>query len=190
MAAFYRATLAEFLVTGSAAGLNCLTSGLAAAGFDLRPDQHAAWAEEWPLLERCLRTVVAANPSASGWCLLLEYPIPGRQKRIDAVLLTDGGIIALEFKGGEKPTSAACWQVREYCWNLRDFHLESRGVRIAPIVCAVGMAADAQKQDLAFSDRQALVLDNQVCNPDGLAEAVRTAYACIRSRGEWGFNAQ
>src|SRR5258708_4567893 len=165
MAAFYRATVADFLVTDTAAGLNSLTSGLAAAGFDLKPDQYASWVEEWPLLERCLRAVVATNPSASAWCLLLEYPIPGRQKRIDAVLLTDGGIIVIEFKSSERPTSAAYWQVREYCWNLRDFHLESRSIRVAPIVCAVGMAAVAQKQDLAFSDRQSLVLDLQVCNP-------------------------
>src|SRR5438876_5709309 len=135
MAAFYRAAVADFLITDAAAGLTCLTSGLAAAGFDMKPDQYAAWVEEWPLLGRCLRALVAENPSASAWCLLLEYPIPGRQKRIDAVLLTNGGIIVIEFKSGEKPTSAACWQVREYSWNLRDFHLESRSIRIAPIVC-------------------------------------------------------
>src|SRR5882724_336809 len=98
MAAFFRATVAEFLDTGGQTVLNCLTSGLAAAGFDMKPDQYAAWIEEWPLLESCLRAVVAAVPPASSWSLLLEYPIPGRRKRIDGVLLTDGGIIAIEFK--------------------------------------------------------------------------------------------
>ena len=127
MAAFFCATVAEFLTTGSAAGLNCLTSGLAAANFDLKPDQHAAWEEEWQLLEICLNAVVAANPSASAWFLLLEYPIPGRQKRIDAVLLTHGGIIAIEFKRGKKPTSAACWQVREYCLTSNESKPVERG---------------------------------------------------------------
>ena len=189
MPAFFRATVAGFLATGTVAGLNQLASGLAAAGFDLKPDQHAVWTEEWPFLEVCLRAVVAKNPRATNWSILLEYPIPGRHKRIDAILLTDGGIIVIEFKSGEEPTSAARWQVREYCWNLRDFHLQSRDVRIAPIVCTAGLTLRRQQGELLFSDRQGLVLDIQVCNPGGLAETIQQAHACLKGRGTWSFDA-
>lgn len=176
MPAFLRTTIAEFASVGAIMGLHKLTSGLAAAGFDLSPEQHAAWTDEWPRLDRAFNELLQMFPSAKGWQVLLEYPIPGRRKRIDCVLLTDRGIIVIEFKSSAGVSTAAKWQVREYCWNLRDFHRESRGAEIAPIVCSVEATNVLRDRELTFSDRHRLVLDVEVCDTAGLADSILKAY--------------
>ena len=57
MSAFFRATVADFLATSSAQGLDQLTAGLAAQGFDLTPDQRVAWVEEWARLQTVLASL-------------------------------------------------------------------------------------------------------------------------------------
>lgn len=119
---------------------------------------------------------------------MLEYPIPGRQKRIDAVLLTPKGIIVVEFKSGNEVSSAARWQVREYCWNLRDFHSKSRDVPLAPILCVAELTQPAELESLEFSDRHKLVLDLQNCNPSGLAAALAHAFEHLQDHPIWNFD--
>ena len=188
MPAFFRATVRDFLTTTTAQGLDQLTGGLAAQGFDLTPDQRAAWVEEWPRLQTTLRSVSEVQPAVLDWAVLLEYPIQGRQKRIDAVLLTPNGIIVVEFKSGDEASSAARWQAREYCWNLRDFHRESRGVHLAPILCIAALAQPTEADVLEFADRHQLVLDLQTCNPGGLAPALVRAFERLRAHLGWQFN--
>jgi hypothetical protein len=186
--AFFRATVAGFLATTTAQGLDQLTAGLAAQGFDLTPDQRAAWVEEWARLQTALQSLSDVQPSVLTWALLLEYPIPGRQKRIDAVLLTPNGMIVIEFKSGREASSAARWQAREYCWNLRDFHRESRHVPMAPVLCIVEFAQSIEAESLEFSDRHQLVLDLQICNPVGLAPALARAFERLRAHPDWQFH--
>lgn len=188
MSAFFRATVADFLATPPAQGLDQLTAGLAAQGFDLTPDQRVAWVEEWARLQTALGSLLDAQPTTKDWALLLEYPIPGRRKRIDAVLLTQHGIIVVEFKSGDEASSAARWQTREYCWNLRDFHRESRGVPLAPVLCVAELPQPAEAGSLEYSDRHNLVLDLQSCNPAGLAAALARAFDRLRAHPDWRFD--
>src|SRR3977135_382951 len=137
MPAFFRATLAEFFETPIEAGMLKLTGGAAAEGFELKPDQHQAWLEQWPCLQSVLRAAATATPAAADWSVLLEYEIAGRRKRLRCFLLQGAGGVAIEFKvGADSFESGDRWQLREYSWNLRDFHRESRGVPIAPILVA------------------------------------------------------
>ena len=51
--------------------------------------------------------------------MILEYPIPRRQKRIDAVVLSQERIFCLEFKtGGQKLPHSALNQVEDYALDL------------------------------------------------------------------------
>ncbi|MGQ9635623.1 MAG: hypothetical protein ACUVXB_15435 [Bryobacteraceae bacterium] len=52
-------------------------------------------AERLPILRAAL-----ASDSARAWSVLLEYAIPQREKRIDAVILAHDVILVLEFKCG------------------------------------------------------------------------------------------
>ncbi len=96
MAAFYRATVAEFLAGDPARLMLDLTSGVAGMGFDLRADQYGAWVEQAEILDSSLTQLCQQTSSGATWGLLLEYQIPGRPKRLDAVLLDGAGIIAIE----------------------------------------------------------------------------------------------
>ncbi|HSB14223.1 MAG TPA: DUF2075 domain-containing protein [Bryobacteraceae bacterium] len=83
-----------------------------------------------------LRTALS-QPFAGDWHLLLEYPIPRRGKRIDAVLLAKDLILVIEFKcGARQYDRVAHVQVEDYCLDLRDFHRESRNRTLVPVLVA------------------------------------------------------
>lgn len=67
----------------------------------------------------------------------MEYEIPRRQRRIDAVLIADTIVLVIEFKvGATSFERAALWQVEDYALDLRDFHKESHGRVIVPVLVA------------------------------------------------------
>ena len=72
-------------------------------------------------------------PTATTWGLLLEYQIPGRPKRLDAVLLDGAGIIAIEFKIGASEFRAPDkWQLPNTA-GIFVTSTESEGAPIAPV---------------------------------------------------------
>lgn len=130
MPAYYRDTLAGFLTADPAAVLAALSAGYERDGFpaDLRPTVAA-----WRKAVAALRATAADLPG--GWPLLLEYPIPRRSKRIDAVVLAAGLVCVLEFKTGAAPLTAAdARQVEDYALDLRDFHAATAGRPVLPVL--------------------------------------------------------
>jgi hypothetical protein len=96
-----------------------------------------AWSEEIRILGVALRAVVAHEPSARGWGILLEYPLFRVGRRLDAILLLGRVICVIEFKVGAKfGDSAAKRQAEDYALDLRDFHGPSAGADLYPLVCA------------------------------------------------------
>src|SRR5258708_10099030 len=133
MAAFYRATLRDFLSDQPRTVLGCLTAHV--THNELQRRQIKAWECEIDLLRLVCGTLSGRFPGAHMWSLLLEYPIPRRQKRLDAVMLAHDVIFCMEFKTEEKAHSLqARRQVEDYALDLRDFHEVSRGRRLVPIV--------------------------------------------------------
>jgi hypothetical protein len=103
-----------------------------------------AWRECVPLLRRALREVMAKHPEAADWSVLLEYVLPLRDRRPDAVLLAGPAVFVVEFKvGADSYDSAAVWQVQSYALDLRDFHPLCRGRPIVPILVATEAGAQA-----------------------------------------------
>jgi hypothetical protein len=106
------------------------------------PAQLHAWQEQVRLLQRCIR-----QAGGEAWTIALEYDLLRLEKRIDAVLLTGGAILVLEFKIGAtgigNPDRA---QVSDYAQDLFDFHAGSRRHPIQPIVVATGCARPATFQ--------------------------------------------
>lgn len=131
-----RYTLAEFLdappdqVLGRLAQLyaDLCFSALLTAAID-------AWKDQIPILKNAIGELIASRPDASGWSMLLEYVLPMRDRRPDAVILAGPAIFVLEFKvGAESHDSAAMWQVQSYALDLRDFHPGCSGRAIVPIL--------------------------------------------------------
>jgi hypothetical protein len=110
---------------------------------EVSAEQIEAWRVQLPILR-----VALSRGCARDWHLFLEFPIPRRGKRIDAVILTNSLVLVLEFKCGAKHyLSDATAQVEDYCLDLRDFHKGSHDRTIVPVLIAtnaelVGFPAD------------------------------------------------
>jgi hypothetical protein len=139
--AYYANTVFGFLRDSANAILGQLASGYSNSGYsDLDSGQIQAWVIELEILKS------AAAGFESTWGVLLEFPIPRRQRRIDAVLIARDVVVVLEFKGGvSDQTIAAAEQVEDYALDLAEFHEPSNGRVIIPIVVA--------PQPLTFSHR-------------------------------------
>jgi hypothetical protein len=137
MSAFYEKSVSGFLQDDLDHILGKLTARAGEAGFYQQlHSQTAAWQVQLDLLRSTLLELNEELASRS-WHILLEYPIPRRGKRIDAVLLLPGCIVVLEFKcGSQAYDSTAMMQLEDYCLDLADFHRESAGRVIVPILVA------------------------------------------------------
>ena len=130
MPAIYRASVAEFLTCDTDTIIGRLSTLAGRPSTELTSAQLEAWREQIGILR------LALTPRASLWChLLLEYPIPRRGKRIDAVILIEGLILVIEFKCGARTYDRdARLQVEDYCLDLRDFHAQSSQRLLVPIL--------------------------------------------------------
>jgi len=131
MPAWWSASLAEFFVEDPEAIVGMLSTRLVETHPLNRATQVQTWREEIVLLRQAL------TEAPQRWHLLLEYPLLRLGRRIDAVLLTDGAIVVLEFKLGEQSFSnVGRQQVEDYALDLFDFHAESRSFPLVPILIA------------------------------------------------------
>ncbi len=137
MPAYHRSSLREFLDDDPDRIVGRLTDQAAGAGFFLQLHaQTIAWRDSIALLRGAAARLVAAC-DAGDWALLLEFPIPRRGKRADAVILAGPVVLVLEFKCGARdyPRDAVA-QVEDYALDLADFHRESRDRPIVPLLVA------------------------------------------------------
>ena len=181
MPAYYRTTLAEFLADDPSRILGVLASRSAQQGFtDLKQRQTHAWERQITSLRATASQLAESRPASGQWGLLLEYPIPRRQKRIDAVLLAADVIFCVEFKTEEREhTAQAKQQAEDYALDLRDFHEESRMHRIIPV--AVSLRAAGSPAFVASDDGN-LVRPPLATNGEELAN-VLTAALDIETQG-------
>jgi hypothetical protein len=132
--AFYFAEVREFLTTEGASIVGRLATAQARAYPELKAQQVEAWREEVRLLKRALSELGA---DATGWGLLLEFQLHRLRKRIDAVVLMPGVVVALEFKVGASEFSGADRrQAEDYALSLRDFHEYSQSRLVVPVLCS------------------------------------------------------
>src|SRR3954452_19592842 len=98
MPAYYSGLVQDFLKKPVQEVRDALSSGYSADKYaDLKISQIDAWREEIDTLRTTFESSIIAE-HASTWPLLLEFAIPRRKSRIDAVLLIGDAIAVLEFK--------------------------------------------------------------------------------------------
>ncbi len=140
MPAYYRAPLHHFVQEPASSILGELAVANGNARFPLAPEAMEAWKLQLPTLTSGCGELIAAHPAAADYELLFEYPIPRVGKRIDAVLLMNDVIVAIETKTGHAPTTAER-QVDDYAIYLACFHEPSAGRTIVPLVISDGRIA-------------------------------------------------
>ena len=123
----------EFISTDEDTLIGRLTRAVASTGVSSqRTAQIDAWKLEIQLLKEQLTSREFEN-----WYIVLEYEIPRRSRRPDVVLLNSTTIFVVEFKMRARVfDSTSRWQVTSYARDLRDFHSESHGRSIVPVLCA------------------------------------------------------
>jgi hypothetical protein len=149
LSAYYRNSLAEFVKASPTEIAFALVDQNGKFGFpELKTDAVDAWKDEIFQLQNQLGNLVDELAEARQWGLLLEFPIPRRQKRIDVVLLAGRLIIVLEFKSGlGSALSSAKRQVEDYALDLAYFHEPSHGRVIVPIVIGPGIPYQTSHYD-------------------------------------------
>lgn len=126
--AYYSAALSDFIRHDPEHILGVLASR---HQFALEGTQRDAWLAQIAILKR------QAPAFGVDGHILFEYSIPRVGKRVDVVLLTNGVVFVLEFKvGAKRHTSHAVDQAHDYALDLKNFHEESRGRFIVPVVVA------------------------------------------------------
>ena len=146
MTAGFITSLSEFVSTEADQVIGQLTQSLTRQGFDqLRLKQVPAWEQQFSILQTACRGLLLRDVDAGDWHILLEYAIPRRQKRPDVVVLARDLVFVIEFKvGSQQHDSASKWQAESYARDLHDFHAESAGRVIIPIL--VSTEADEHQQ--------------------------------------------
>jgi hypothetical protein len=164
--AWYAAPIAEFLNTPPERVVGVLAAN---SEFDVRVEQREAWRAEIDLLARAL-------PGLPG-TLLLEFSIPRMGRRIDAVLLVDAIVFAIEFKVGEAAFHRTAYeQVWDYALDLKNFHEASHAAAIVPILAATGVVLTPPIGLDPDSDR---VYRPVTIGSDGLRDIIDSAVATI-----------
>lgn len=139
MSAFYHSAVLEFLQADPSKVLGELNLQARNSVSTIRVSTTLSWERAISLLKATLARLLRMSPQVGNWGLLLEYEIPRRNRRIDAVLLAGGLVFVLEFKTGESGDLAeARRQAEHYALDLRDFHQASGGLPILPVAVARG----------------------------------------------------
>ena len=164
MAHGHASTVGEFLKIDEDSLIGQLASGVFGTGInELSNAQERAWREEVRLLRDQLSALVFQD-----WYIILEYEIPRRSRRPDVILLSATTIFVVEFKmGSSRWDSASRWQTESYARDLRDFHAESNGRKIIPILCVTG-AEDDPSQNEEKNEETSIVHELVKSNGSGL----------------------
>ena len=143
MASFYRATVQHFLSQSNEHVLAALSIAYANRGYTSQySDQTLTWERDLVLLRKVLQQCVTECSHAGSWGMLLEFSIPRKELRIDAVLLIRDMVVILETKTGLALTPAKR-QIEEYALLLHYFHKASNDRRIIPIVLSSTSLAES-----------------------------------------------
>jgi hypothetical protein len=113
-----------------------LQANASSRGFSVSPIAREAWRKTIEEMKWFLETI-ELRMGVEEWGILLEYQIPRRALRPDVVLLARGTVYVIEFKiDSDVFDRSALMQVSEYAQDLRDFHRESLGRKIVPVLIA------------------------------------------------------
>jgi hypothetical protein len=183
MGAFYSNTITGFLQDSTKSILGTLTHQAGIAGFHQQlHTQTLSWDEEIDTLKYSFKNILTDNPLAGDFGILLEYPIARREKRIDAVIIANDTIIVIEFKVGSNDYfSSDKEQLLDYCLDLRDFHFQSRGKNIIPILLATN-GPSTENINIENSDQVKEILTANSNDLTNKLEAVFKQY-CSNSEG-------
>lgn len=170
MRAWYRGSFDELMAAQPRAIAAELSANAASRRLSPNPESLDAWTASIARLQETAASIVEREPAARSWHCFLEFEVPRRSRRIDAVVLADDVIFVLEWKvGASRFDRAAIWQTEQYALDLRDFHEGSRGRCIVPLLIASEAESQPGRPVLAT---ERLAQEVQLVAPAGIADAI------------------
>jgi hypothetical protein len=155
MSSYFRSTVEQFLRTPKSELLAALTLRYSEAGFRaMSADTPLTWWADLESLQQALQTVCEQREDAAQWGLLLEFTVPRKLNRLDAVLLAGEQIVLLECKTGLAAGDARR-QVETYALLLHYFHAESANRQILPVVVSHANGSEIEGEAQKIALRQA-----------------------------------
>jgi hypothetical protein len=118
-------------------------------GFNAAGSQVEAWLEEIEVLKRAFRDLSISKPSCLEWSVVLEYELPlegGR--RPDVIVLGPNKIYVLEFKQDPILQRSSLDQVAAYARDLAEYHSESHGVEVLPLLVPTKTIDKSETRDV------------------------------------------
>ena len=187
MPAFYFRTLPDFIDDNDALIVGRLTTAASQAGFFQQVhSQTDAWHAQLGVLKNVARTLTRAAGRVV-FHILLEYPIPRRGRRIDAVILAGSVVLVLEFKCGASEYSRdSLAQVEDYSLDLCDFHRASRQRPIVPIL----VATEGADKPFVGTDPSEPVKLARCANGGNLAEMILDCFSRFHNAAAPGIDPQ
>ena len=123
----YSNNITNFIKADSALVLNNLKTYIKDAG----DSQIRAWRDSIVVLQRELSLLSISDKQAcDNGSIILEYTIPMESRRIDAVILLNGVILSVEFKGKSQLLQADLDQAAAYARDLKAYHRECSKVNV------------------------------------------------------------
>jgi hypothetical protein len=186
VAAAYRCRVRDYDASTAMEKLGHLIAASAGAGFSTHfHKQTKAWEAEFEALIALCAYLSESVPGAPDWYLLFEYDIPRRERRPDVVLLADDVLFVLEFKvGAQSFLGSDEWQAYSYALDLRDFHAQSDGRTIIPVLVATSApdVSDPVPASLAGLDAlaPAIVFPTVKTNVAQLGQVIAGLHSSIR----------
>jgi hypothetical protein len=173
MKAYYHSSIEEFLLINNDEIIGRLNKG-ATAYTSQWTIAITSWESSIQILKSSLAELIKLNNLANGWHILFEYEIPRLSSRIDVIIIANDIIFVIEFKYDRKKFELSdIRQVEDYANDLHDFHLESRGKILIPILLAPLANLNAVELNFAI---ESLVLPCQKSNSENLSQTLNKLY--------------
>lgn len=178
MAAFYSLSLEKHNSISDSEIIGKLSQEYSQRYQNQKKDLTRSWGLTIPIVRRLYQDNAGRIADLDEWYVLYEYSIPRRSKRIDVVLLSPRAIYVIECKIGSAEYSPADErQLKDYCLDLRDFHLESARRTIVPIL----LCSEAPPRPTDFGCISTKLHNTQFANAYNLGEIVSQADLNFRS---------
>lgn len=162
----YRNTVTGFLSETKETIIGHLALGV--KNHQLLFQQRSSWSNQITALKSSLKLV------PSDWEIIFEYPIPRRSKRVDLIIIAEDLLFVIEYKDKEsKYSNDAILQVEDYSLDLRDFHKESKGKNIIPIL----WVSDGTIYQNKFQENEDFVKSVLFANNSSFGEIILSAFS-------------
>lgn len=176
-AAFYRASVSEFLIHSDEEILGTLIAN--GGAYTVEGTQQNAWLEQILILRRSLEDFGEGT-------IFFEFVVPRIGSRVDVVLIYRSILCVIEFKVGERVFKQSdINQSWDYALDLKNFHKASHNVLIAPILVAT---AACDPPSVSYTKRDDGVFDPILTNAKDLSSVLSgLAYHASGKRIDAGY---